>query len=219
MFRTSQHSCTVAVERNRDNSVASKFSLDLLSATSLASLAALCFLIFIALVCVIVHASSPNTGCGCDTPQHPLKTNKLVNISGVYLLEEVENYGEYLLAMDIPERAVRNIESLKSETITVNMLDGEERVNIRTQTAWATKEIQFLLKTHFSVAYGEDGRGGTLDYYCERPQQNIINCRSFEKDRNWEIVFDFIFSEEGLTNQSYFITKHVGMKKKYRRKI
>ena len=65
------------------------------------------------MVCVIVHASSPDTECGCDTPEHPLKTDKVVNISGVYLLEEVENYGKYLLAMDIPERVVKNIESLK----------------------------------------------------------------------------------------------------------
>jgi hypothetical protein len=36
-----------------------------------------------------------------------------VDISGVYQLEEVENYGKYLLAMEIPERAVRKIESLK----------------------------------------------------------------------------------------------------------
>ena len=31
-----------------------------------------------------------------------------------------------------------------------------------------------------------------------------------EKEKNWELVFDFIFSEEGLINQSYFISKHVG---------
>ena len=40
--------------------------------------------------------------------------------------------------------------------------------------------------------------------------KNIILFRSIEQGRNWEIVFDFIFSEEGLINQSYFITKHIG---------
>jgi hypothetical protein len=39
---------------------------------------------------------------------------------------------------------------------------------------------------------------------------HIILFRSIEQERNWEIVFDFIFSEEGLINQSYFITKHIG---------
>ena len=60
------------------------------------------------MVCVIVQASYPDTGCGCKAEKE-----RLVNISGVYELEEVENYGEYLLAMDIPERAVRNIENMK----------------------------------------------------------------------------------------------------------
>ena len=64
-------------------------------------------------MCVIVHASSAVTNCGCEEPEHQLKTEKLVNISGEYMVEEVENYGKYLLPMDIPERVVRNIESLK----------------------------------------------------------------------------------------------------------
>jgi hypothetical protein len=74
------------------------------------------------------------------------------------------------------------------------MVDGEGKVNIRTDTgkdkyrksvslilfyisAWATKEIKFLLGSHFSVNYEAGGRGGTLEYYCHRPQHNIINCR------------------------------------------
>ena len=36
-----------------------------------------------------------------------------VNISGVYQLDQVENYGKYLLALDIPKFAVRNIETMK----------------------------------------------------------------------------------------------------------
>ena len=34
-------------------------------------------------------------------------------MSGVYQLEEVENYREYLLAMDIPETMVKHLEGLK----------------------------------------------------------------------------------------------------------
>ena len=34
--------------------------------------------------------------------------------------------------------------------------------------------------------------------------------RSYEKEKDWEIVFDFISSEEGLVNHSYFITKCIG---------
>jgi hypothetical protein len=36
-----------------------------------------------------------------------------VNISGVYQLEEVDNYSNYLLTMNIPERVVRHLEKLK----------------------------------------------------------------------------------------------------------
>jgi hypothetical protein len=36
-----------------------------------------------------------------------------VNVSGVYQLEEVDNYGNYLLAMNIPERVVRHLEKLR----------------------------------------------------------------------------------------------------------
>ena len=65
----------------------------------------------------------------------------------------------------------------------------------------------------------------TLHYICTRPHRNIINCRcniwqvlteinqavfrSEEREKDWKIVFDFIFSGDGLINQGYFITKHV----------
>jgi hypothetical protein len=38
---------------------------------------------------------------------------KLLNISGVYQLEEVENYGEYLQAMDIPKKEIRHLEKTR----------------------------------------------------------------------------------------------------------
>merc|ERR1719245_930639 len=191
-------------------------SLDSWSDRTVAGLAGLCFLTFIGLVCVLVNASLPPS-CGCRTGQHGPATEGEVNISGVYLLDQVENYGKYLLAMDIPEIAVRNIETMKSEKITVKMMDGEKKVKIRTDTAWASKELEFLFGKNFSVVYGEQGGGGVLDYYCHRPQQLVINCRSFEKERNWQIVFDFIFSEGGLVNKSFFVSKHIGMKKTYKR--
>jgi hypothetical protein len=34
--------------------------------------------------------------------------------------------------------------------------------------------------------------------------------RSEENEKDWEIVFDFIFSGDGLINQTYFITMNVG---------
>ena len=41
------------------------------------------------------------------------KKNKKVNISGTFYLETVENYAEYLLAMEIPENVVDNLKNLK----------------------------------------------------------------------------------------------------------
>lgn len=193
-----------------------KFSLSSLSDRTLAILAAVCLVTFIALVSVIVEASSPTN---CTGGQHGEKSLELLDISGVYQLEEVENYGEYLLAMDIPERAVRHMEKLKTEIIRIKILGEEEiGVNLKTVTSWATREIEFNFSSHFNLTYGDQGRGGVLGYYCTRPQHNVINCRSFEEKKNWEIVFDFIFTVEGLINQSYFITKHIGMKKKYKKK-
>ena len=60
------------------------------------------------------------------------------------------------------------------------------------------------------MEYGQNQMKGALEYLCMKPEINIINCKSLEKERNWEIVFDYIFSEEGLINQSFFITKSVG---------
>ena len=39
---------------------------------------------------------------------------------------------------------------------------------------------------------------------------NIISCKSKGREKEWKIMFDFIFSGDGLINQTYFITKHVG---------
>jgi len=88
-------------------------------------------------------------------------------------------------------------------------------------TAWITKTINFKFDEPFSVDYGnsrsEDKSKGVLNYFCKRPQENIINCKSKEKKKGWKIVFDWIFTENSLVNKSLFITKNIGMTKKYRR--
>ena len=62
-------------------------------------------------VCIIVHASIPVSGCGEEGELE--ESGHQVDISGVYQLEEVENYEEYLLAMEIPVAAVRHIKMIK----------------------------------------------------------------------------------------------------------
>jgi hypothetical protein len=62
-------------------------------------------------VCIIIHASIPGCGCGEDGVLE--ESSQHVNISGMYQLEEVENYEEYLLATEIPPAAVRHIKMMK----------------------------------------------------------------------------------------------------------
>ena len=59
------------------------------------------------MVCIIVNASIPGAGCGEDWEVK--ESGQQVDISGVYQLEEVENYEEYLLALEIPPAAVKHI--------------------------------------------------------------------------------------------------------------
>ena len=64
------------------------------------------------MVCFIVNASMPSS-CGCGTHGEVEEREEQVDISGVYQLEEVENYEEYLLAMEIPPAAVRHIKMIR----------------------------------------------------------------------------------------------------------
>ena len=62
-------------------------------------------------VCIIVHASIP--GSGCEEEGELKESGHQVDISGVYQLEEVDNYEVYLLAMEIPVAAVRHIKMIR----------------------------------------------------------------------------------------------------------
>lgn len=143
----------------------------------------------------------------------------MVNMSGFFTLVETENYVDYLMALELPFTAASHIQSLKSENISIEE-DGEG-ASITTHTPWITKTINFKFDEPFSVDYGnsrsEDKSKGVLNYFCKRPQENIINCKSKEKKKGWKIVFDWIFTENSLVNKSLFITKNIGMTKKYRR--
>jgi len=136
---------------------------------------------------------------------------------GSYQLLETDNYLNYLLALEIPFKAASHIQNLRSENLTVEE-DGIS-ANITTFTPWLSKTISFKFDEPFSVDYGgpESKSKGVLNYFCFKPEQNIINCSSKETKKGWKIVFDLIFSEKFLTNKSFFITKNVGMTKKYMR--
>ena len=61
----------------------------------------------------IVNALLPKP-CGCiDSTLFSYKKDQRVNMTGVYHLEDVENYREYLLAMGIPFDVVDSLRNIK----------------------------------------------------------------------------------------------------------
>ena len=68
---------------------------------------------FVLVLSFIVYTLMPEK-CGQTHSTFSLdKKIKKVNISGTFYLETVENYAEYLLAMEIPENVVDNLKNLK----------------------------------------------------------------------------------------------------------
>ena len=124
MIRNVQGELTTTEECWRD-----RISLDVLydwSDSTIAILAGLCFVTFIAcqLPAYLIFSiqSVIFSYVGGDESLYSYSTfsrvkmehvQKRVNISRVYQLEEVENYGEYLKAIDIQEMVASYIEKLK----------------------------------------------------------------------------------------------------------
>jgi len=192
--------------------------LDSLSVSSLGWLASACGLIFCGLIIVIVHEvnnpSCVSTEAAQDKGKGQISPEIEVNMSGTYQLILTHNYAAYLLALEIPQAAAVQIEKMKSENISIiqNELEG---TTITTFTPWIKKSINFQFNENFNVEYGE--KEGVLKYFCSRPKSNIINCSSINPGKGWRIMFDYIFTESHLINKSYFLSKHIGMTKKYRK--
>jgi len=145
------------------------------------------------------------------------KSEQQINISGVYHLESHDSgYADYLLAMDIPKAAVPHILAA-SETIVMKTRADQGHIEMTTTTDWVTRKIKFQLNQDFKIHYGTGAGRGILQNHCSRPSHNVIHCSSDEREKGWKFQFDLIFSPLGLTNQRYFITKNVAMKKFYRR--
>jgi len=146
------------------------------------------------------------------------KSDQQINISGVYHLESHDSgYADYLLAMDIPEAAVPHILAASETIVMRTRADEDQLIEMTTITDWVTRKIKFQLGEDFKIHYGTGAGRGILHNHCSRPSHNIIHCSSDEREKGWKFQFDLIFSPTGLTNQRYFITKNVAMKKFYRR--
>jgi len=195
--------------------------LDSLSDTCLGCLLVTCALVFCGLIFVIVYAVNNPVCVSHEVTQRPDKSVKTspdveVNMSGNYQLILTRNYANYLLALEIPQVAATQIEKLKSENLSINQ-DEVKGTTIKTITPWITKSISFKFNEHFNVEYEEKETKGVINYFCTRPKNNIINCNSINPGKGWRIMFDYIFTKDHLINKSYFISKNVGMTKKYRR--
>jgi len=170
---------------------------------------------------VIIYAVN-NPICVSDEVTHSSGIHKSsspdieVNMSGDYQLILTRNYANYLLALEIPQVAATQIEKLKSENLSI-IQDEVSGTTIKTITPWITKSISFMFDEHFAVEYEEKETKGVINYFCSRPKNNIINCNSINPGKGWRIMFDYIFTKDHLINKSYFISKNVGMTKKYRR--
>ena len=61
----------------------------------------------------IVSALLPKE-CGCiDSVLSSYNKDQKVNMTGIYILEDVENYRQYLLAMGIPSDVADNLRNIK----------------------------------------------------------------------------------------------------------
>jgi len=181
----------------------------------------ICAVTFLALICILIEAIN-NPICVEKKYQKKetlAEPHPPVSMSGLYRLVQTENYVDYLTSLELPLVAASHIDSIKSENISVEE-DGQS-ATIATSTPWISKTISFKFDEPFSVNYGssESKSKGVLNYFCHKPKENIINCNSNEEKKGWKIVFDLIFSDEFLVNKSFFITKNVGMTKKYQRVI
>jgi len=107
------------------------------------------------------------------------------------------------------ERRISIMWLLRSENITVSLL-GELGASITTVTPWISKTIEFEFNTRFNMSYGAAEVKGVMNYLCTRPELHIIHCRSSDIAKGWDIMFDYIFTEEGLENRKYFLTKTIG---------
>ena len=77
------------------------------------SSAQLSFNLFLLVLTFIVYTLIPEQ-CGCTHSTFSSEDmDRKVNMSGVFFLETVENYGEYLLAMEIPENVVDNLKNIR----------------------------------------------------------------------------------------------------------
>ena len=64
-----------------------------------------------------------------------------------------------------------------------------------------------------AIDWGE-GRG-TMHINCSMPKENVLACDAEERDRNWKLYRDYIFSRLGIVSTRTFHTNGITAKKFY----
>jgi len=139
------------------------------------------------------------------------------SMDGTYTLQSYDDqYENYLKAMGIPWYVVPLILAA-SEKLTVKITG--EHADIQTETSWATKEMSFDFGTVFNMTYGRNS--GTLWNVCKREAENVMSCRSEEREKGWELLSKMTFSEAGVINERTFVleTGNMVAKKYYKREV
>merc|ERR1711962_286422 len=125
-----------------------------------------------------------------------------VTMDGTFTLQSYDDqYEGYLKALGIPWYVVPLILA-SSETLRVTVT--EDRANVTTETAWATREMSFEFGSEFNRTYGRNS--GTLWNVCKLETQTVWSCRSEER-------------EKGIVNERTFVleTGNIVAKKYYKR--
>eukprot|EP00092_Neocalanus_flemingeri_P091221 GFUD01115628.1.p1 GENE.GFUD01115628.1~~GFUD01115628.1.p1 ORF type:complete len:260 (+),score=77.60 GFUD01115628.1:59-838(+) len=135
------------------------------------------------------------------------------SVDGTYTLVSYDdNYETYLKSMGIPWLVVPLI-LRGSESLEIKL--SKTGAEIKTITDWVTREMEFEFDTVFNMTYG---RGmGIMYNICERPQHNVVFCKSEEREKNWKLSSHMTFSERGMVNERIFLNKNIGAKKYYQK--
>jgi len=132
---------------------------------------------------------------------------------GTYTLVSYDaSYESYLKSMGIPSYLVPLI-LVGSETLQIKVT--ESGAEIITVTDWNKRDLKFEFNKEFNMTYGL-GRG-TMHSICERPRNNVVFCKSEEREKKWTLSSHMEFSQRGMVNERIFVNKNIGAKKYYQK--
>jgi len=144
--------------------------------------------------------------------QNYTKENSFTIDGNYSLVSYDDQYDEYLKAVGVPWIALPIILAA-SENLEVNWL--EDGADIETVTGWMTTKMKYKFNTTFSIEYGQGM--GILWNICNLDGWNVINCRSEEREKGWNLGTTQTFSPEGMVEERHFLGKNIRAKKYFKK--